>query len=209
MSLQAITEKIISDGEKRSRAITKEAEQVVSGINKELEEAKRAEQYEQETEALKKRNEDRIRTNAEAQVKEEREKLKRSYLDAVFRDAEEELNKLPGDKYSKLLTDLLHKITAEEAKRARIKTAASRRAETEQAVKDSQLPFQKVIDDENINSGLIVEGEDFFYDFRFHSLLQTLQSREETEIAKVLFADWSHQVTAPTGAYKPLITYQI
>ncbi len=191
MSLQAITEKIISDGEKRSRAITKEAEQVVSGINKELEEAKRAklEQYEQETEALKKRNEDRIRTNAEAQVKKEREKLKRSYLDAVFRDAEEELNKLPGDKYSKLLTDLLHKITAEEAKRARIKTAASRRAETEQAVKNSQLPFQKIIDDENINSGLIVEGEDFFYDFRFHSLLQTLQSREETEIAKVLFAD--------------------
>ncbi len=191
MSLQAITEKIISDGEKRSRAITKEAEQVVSGINKKLEEAKRAklEQYEQETEALKKRNEDRIRTNAEAQVKEEREKLKRSYLDAVFRDAEEELNKLPGDKYSKLLTDLLHKITAEEAKRARIKTAASRRAETEQAVKNSQLPFQKIIDDENINSGLIVEGEDFFYDFRFHSLLQTLQSREETEIAKVLFAD--------------------
>jgi len=189
MSLETITEKIITEAETVSRSLEKEAERKIKRIESDLEKERTRirETFQQNLEALKKQNEDRVRAGAEAEVKKAIEKTRRQSLDQIFVAAKEELCRLDPTTYSQLLQKLLKTVSSEEAKQAEATVPSNRQTESDQASGALGLSFRSVKTDPELDGGLIIKGDNFHYDLSFSNLIKSVQNKEEIAVAQILF----------------------
>ena len=189
MSLEAITQKIISDAEKQAESIHRETEREIRQIDNRLQAERQAleEKYREQTEAKLSQNRSRVLTGATAEIKKQLEVEKREAVNRVFRQAVAELNDLDQDQYIKLLKHLLADLKPEEVREATVRFPADRKNETKQAADDLGLFFERLETDHGIKGGVVISGQDFTYDLRFTTLIDNLQEQTEVEAAGILF----------------------
>ncbi len=192
MSIEAITEKLLSEAKSESQKTLKEAELKISQLENDLEEKKRdlllkEKEYRS---ANEKENTSRVQSKASWQVEQEIEKLKREALDEVFEKTLTKLNSLENNEYKKVLTKLLKKVEVDISQKITVFIPKNREKEVTEVLierfgKDHKFEIKT---DTNISGGVIISGSEFEYDLSFPSLLRNIKGHVEPEISKILFS---------------------
>lgn len=183
-NLENLTNKILEDARIEADRIMEESAKVRHDIlNSRINEAnerkrKILEKAEHEAAMIK----DRIISNAELKVRDEKLKVKQEIINKVFELSKKKLKELTEDEYVKFLTNNLKSISMKgteilvvpEKMKDKVKSIAS-------------LP--KVSDTETVESGFILKDNDVAINFSFDSLVDYLREELELEIAKHLFKE--------------------
>jgi len=183
-NLENLTNKILEDARIEADRIMEES----AKINKDIMDSKINEANEKKKKIIEKAAieaamiKDRIVSNAELKVRDEKLKIKQEIIDKVFDLSKERLKQLPEDEYIKFLTNNLKSMNLKgseilivpEKMKAKVKAVES-------------LP--KVSENETVDSGFILKDNDITINFEFDSLVDYLREELESEIAKHLFKE--------------------
>lgn len=183
-NLDNLINKILDDAKKEADRIMEESakinEEIVSSkVNEANEKKKRLIEKAAAEAAMMK---DRIISNAELKVRDEKLKAKQEVMDRVFKLSKERLKNLNEDKYMKFL-------------RNNIKTLDLKGQELlivpenmKSKVKSMGL-VPMISDDETVESGFMLKNRDVTMNFSFDSLVDYLREELESEIAQDLFKE--------------------
>ncbi|HCJ57538.1 V-type ATP synthase subunit E [Lutispora sp.] len=183
-NLDNLINKILDDAKKEADRIMEESakinEEIVSSkVNEANEKKKRLIEKAAAEAAMMK---DRIISNAELKVRDEKLKAKQEVMDRVFKLSKERLKNLNEDEYMKFL-------------RNNIKTLDLKGQELlivpenmKSKVKSMGL-VPMISDDETVESGFMLKNRDVTMNFSFDSLVDYLREELESEIAQDLFKE--------------------
>lgn len=183
-NLENLTNKILEDARIEADRIMEES----AKINQNIMDSKINEANDRKKKILEKAAleavmiKDRIVSNAELKVRDEKLKIKQEIIDKAFALSKERLKELTEDEYIKFLTNNLKSMNLKgseilivpEKMKAKVKSIES-------------LP--KVSENETVDSGFILKDNDVTINFGFDSLVDYLREELESEIAKHLFKE--------------------
>lgn len=181
-NLDNLTQKILNDARNKADIImeesTRKKEEIFNSRVKDANEkqAKIIERASIEASMMK----DRVISNAELRVRDERLKAKQQLINNVFSKAEERLNNLDEEEYLRFLTSNIKNINF---KGNEVIVVPEK---MKQKVKTLGL-YPKIADDESVESGFLVKDNDVVLNFTFKSLINYYREELEGEIAKELF----------------------
>lgn len=181
-NLDNLTQKILDDAKNKADIImeesTRKKDEIFNSRVKDANEkqAKIIEKATIEASMMK----DRVISNAELRVRDERLKAKQQLINDVFSKAEERLNNLDEEEYVKFLTSNIKNINFKGNELIVVPE------KMKQKVKTLGL-YPKVADDESVESGFLVKDNDVVLNFTFKSLINYYREELEGEIAKELF----------------------
>lgn len=181
-NLDNLTQKILDDAKNKADIImeesTRKKDEIFNSRVKDANEkqAKIIEKATIEASMMK----DRVISNAELRVRDERLKAKQQLINNVFSKAEERLNNLDEEEYVKFLTSNIKNINFKGNELIVVPE------KMKQKVKTLGL-YPKVADDESVESGFLVKDNDVVLNFTFKSLINYYREELEGEIAKELF----------------------
>ena len=181
-NLDNLTQKILEDAKNKADIImeesTKRNDGIVSSRVKEATERQKKiiEKATIEANMMK----DRVISNAELRVRDEKLKAKQQLIDKVFDKSKERLNNINEDDYLKFLSSNIkaikfngtEEIIVPERMKAKVKALGLN---------------PKVSNDETVDSGFIIKDNDVMLNYTFDSLIDYLREELESEIAKDLF----------------------
>lgn len=183
-NLENLTNKILDDAKKEADRIIEEStkinEDIISTkVNEGNERKKRIIEKAVAEAAMMK---DRIISNAELKVRDEKLKAKQVVLDRVFNLSKERLKGLNEDKYLEFLKNNFKTLNLKgtellivpEKMRSKVKATGL---------------FPRVSDDETVESGFILKDKDVTMNFSFDSIVDYLREELESEIAQDLFKE--------------------
>jgi len=183
-NLENITNKILEDAKIEADRIMKDS----AKVNQNIMDSKINEANEKKKKILEKAaNEalmikDRIVSNAELKVRDEKLKIKQEIIDKVFALSKERLKELTEDEYIKFLSNNLKSISL---KGTEILIVPEKMKDKVKSI--GSLP--KVSENETVDSGFILKDNDVAINFSFDSLVDYLREELETEIAQHLFKE--------------------
>lgn len=183
-NLENLTNKILNDAKNEADRILEEANKnnegiVSSKINEANEKKKRTiEKAATEAAMLK----DRIVSNAELKVRDEKLRAKQEVMDRVFNLSKEKLKDLNEDEYVKFLMSNLKTLNLKGTELLIVPEKMKSK------VKSIEL-FPTVSDDETVDSGFLLKDNYVTMNFSFDSLVDYLREELETEIAQDLFKE--------------------
>ncbi|ADL51401.1 V-type ATP synthase subunit E [Clostridium cellulovorans] len=196
-NIKNITEKILKDSEHQAIAIIKasevEAEKI---ITKKISEAKSiAENILAKAEVEGKSKRDRIISNNQLKIRNEKLAAKQQVIEEIYKDALEELQKLNGDDYRKFIIDkvlsmelegdekliLSHKDTVDEDN---IIADINSRFKAKGKKHNISLGERR----NNFTGGFIIEKDGIEINNTFEALINLMKEELEFEVAKVLFS---------------------
>lgn len=125
---------------------------------------------------------DRIISNAELKVRDEKLKAKQDIMDRVFILSKNRLEDLNEDEYIKFLTNSLEDMSLKGTEFLVVPDKMKSK------VKSIEL-FPKVAEDEAVDSGFLLKDGDVVMNFSFDSLVDYLREELETQIARDLFKE--------------------
>lgn len=183
-NLENLTQKILNDAENEAKAIIEEAkiknEGIVSSRVKEANErAKRI--IERATEEAKMAKE-RVISNSELQVRDEKLKSKQLIMDRVFLLAKEKLNNLNEEDYIKFLQSSFKNLNLKGTETVIVTEKMRDR------VKSLGL-FTNISDTETVNSGFIIKDGKILINYTFDSLVDFIREEIESDIARGIFKE--------------------
>lgn len=183
-NLENLVQKILDDAkieaDKTKDESTRKNEVIVSSkVNEANDKKKRIIEKASAEAAMMK---DRIISNAELKVRDEKLKAKQEVMDRVFILSKERLRDLNDDEYVKFLTSHLKTLNLKgtellvvpEKMKSKVKSIGM---------------FSNVSDDETVDSGFLLKDRDVIMNFSFDSLVDYLREELETEIAQDLFKE--------------------
>ncbi|HHT50998.1 MAG TPA: V-type ATP synthase subunit E [Eubacteriaceae bacterium] len=181
-NLDNLTQKILEDAKAEVDLILKDAKVKSDGIvNSRVKEAndQKSRILERATNeaALMK---ERVISNAELRVRDEKLKAKQIIINKVFEEAKKKLLKIDDKTYIEFLQNNIKGLSLKGSEVLVVPEDMKER------VKSLNLPI-KVAEDETIDSGFIIKDKDTLLNFSFDSLVEFLRDELETEIAQNLF----------------------
>ncbi|MDR7871478.1 MAG: V-type ATP synthase subunit E [Tissierellaceae bacterium] len=183
-NLENLIEKILEDGKMEAQTITKESEK----NNQEILDSKISEANEKKDRILEKANreavmlKERIISEAELRIRDEKLKAKRQVLDKVFILAKERLVNIDEDTYMSFLKNSLNKMNL---KGTEVLIVPDRFKEI---VQKSGV-YSNVSNNESIDSGFLLKDGNIIMNYSFESLVDFRREDIEVEIAQVLFQE--------------------
>lgn len=183
-NLESLTNKILDDAKTEADRIIREStkinEDIISSkVNEANEKKKRILEKAVAEAAMMK---DRIISNAELKVRDEKLKAKQEILDRVFELSKEKLKDLNENQYFEFLKNNLKILNLKGTELLIVPD------KMESKVKASGL-YPKVSDDETVESGFIIKDKDVTMNFSFDSLVDYVREELESEIAQYLFKE--------------------
>lgn len=181
-NLDNLTQKILDEAKLKADEMIKESKTKSDGIiNSRVKEAndqkvKILERADSEAALMK----ERVISNAELRVRDEKLKAKQEVINKVFKEAKERLLNIDEEMYIKFLQSNIKDLSL---KGNEILVVPENMKER---VKSLKLPV-KVSEDETLGAGFIIKDEDSVLNFSFDSLVDYLREELETEIAQDLF----------------------
>lgn len=183
-NLESLTNKILDDAKTEADRIIREStkinEDIISSkVNEANEKKKRILEKAVAEAAMMK---DRIISNAELKVRDEKLKAKQEILDRVFELSKEKLKDLNENQYFEFLKNNLKILNLKGTELLIVPDKMKSK------VKVSGL-YPKVSDDETVESGFIIKDKDVTMNFSFDSLVDYVREELESEIAQDLFKE--------------------
>lgn len=181
-NLDNLTQKILEDAKDKADIIKEESTRknadIISSRAKEAAEKQKKIIEKATTEANMMK--DRVISNAELRVRDEKLKAKQQLMDKVFIKSKEKLNNLNEDDYIKFLTSNIKNmkfkgtevIVVPEKMKSKVKSLGL---------------YPKVSEDETVDSGFIIKDDNIILNYSFDSLVDYLRDELESEVAKDLF----------------------
>jgi len=183
-NLENLTNKILEDARIEADRIMEES----AKINQNIMDSKINEANEKKKKILEKAVieaamiKDRIVSNAELKVRDEKLKIKQEIIEKVFDLSKKRLKELTEDEYIKFLTNNLKSINL---KGTEILIVPENMKAKVEAIES--LP--KVSENETVDSGFVLKDNDVTINFSSDSLVDYLKEELESEIAKHLFKE--------------------
>lgn len=183
-NLENLTNKILDDAKTEADRIIQES----TKINEDIVNSKVNEANEKKKRILEKAvaeaamMKDRIISNAELKVRDEKLKAKQEVLDRVFKLSKEKLKDINENQYLEFLKNNLKTINLKGTELLIVPDKMKSK------VKASGL-YPKVSDDETVESGFIIKDKDVTMNFSFDSLVDYVREELESEIAQDLFKE--------------------
>lgn len=183
-NLENITNKILDDAKTEADRIIQES----TKINEDIVNSKVYEANEKKKRILEKAvaeaamMKDRIISNAELKVRDEKLKAKQEVLDRVFKLSKEKLKDINENQYLEFLKNNLKTLNLKGTELLIVPDKMKSK------VKASGL-YPKVSDDETVESGFIIKDNDVTMNFSFDSLVDYVREELESEIAQDLFKE--------------------
>ncbi len=181
-NLDNLTQKILEDAKAEVDIILKDSKVKSDGIvNSRVKEAndqkaRLLERAKNEAALMK----ERVISNAELKVRDEKLKAKQLIINKVFEQSKERLLKIDDKTYIQFLQNNIRGLSLKGSEVLVVPEDMKER------VKSLKLPI-KVAEDETIDSGFIIKDKDTLLNFSFDSLVDFLREELETEIAQNLF----------------------
>lgn len=183
-NLDNLTQKILADAKNKADIIieesTRKKDEYFNSRVKEANEkqAKIIEKATVEASMMK----DRVISNAELRVRDEKLKAKQQLINKVFLKAEERLSSLNEEEYAKFLKSNIKNINLKGSELIIVPENMKKKVKT--------LGLQaKVADDESVESGFVIKDNDIILNFTFKALINYYRDELEGEIAKELFKE--------------------
>lgn len=181
-NLDNLTQKILEEAKFKADKMIQDAKEKSDGIMsskvKEAQDLKTKTIERAETEAVLMK--ERVISNAELRVRDEKLKVKQEVIDRVFKESKDALFNIDDALYIKFLQSNIKDLSL---KGDEILVVPDNRKEKVKALK---LPI-KVSETENLETGFMIKDEKTTLDFSFDSLVDFLREELETEIARDLF----------------------
>ncbi len=181
-NLDNLTQKILEDAKNKADIIKEEStrknEDIVSSRVKDATERQKKIIEKATTEASMMK--DRVISNAELRVRDEKLKAKQQLMDRVFIKSKERLNNINEEDFIKFLTSKIKNINF---KGTEVIVVPER---MKSKVKSLGL-YPKVSEDETVDSGFIIKDNNVVLNYSFDSLVDYLREELESEVAKDLF----------------------
>lgn len=183
-NLENLTNKILDDAKTEADRIIQES----TKINEDIVNSKVNEANEKKKRILEKAvaeaamMKDRIISNAELKVRDEKLKAKQEVLDRVFKLSKEKLKDINENQYLEFLKNNLKTLNLKGTELLIVPDKMKSK------VKASGL-YPKVSDDETVESGFIIKDKDVTMNFSFDSLVDYVREELESEIAQDLFKE--------------------
>lgn len=181
-NLDNLTQKILDDAREKAEKILAESaeknEGIVSSKIKEATEIsnKIIEKSAVEANMLK----DRMISNAELRVRDEKLKAKQEIMNRIFLEAKNRLKNISEEDYIRFLTANINSIELKGTEEIIV-------PERMRAKISSMGTLPKVSDNESVESGFLIRDNNVVMNFSFDSLVDFLRDDLEGEIAKELF----------------------
>ena len=183
-NLENLTNKILDDAKKEADRIIEESkkinEDIVNSKVKDANEKKKKILEKADTEAAMLK--DRIISNAELKVRDEKLKAKQEVLNRVFELSKEKLKDINENQYLEFLKNNLKTLNLKGTELLIVPDKMKSK------VKASGL-YPKVSDDEAVESGFLIKDNDVTMNFSFDSLVDYIRDELESEIAQDLFKE--------------------
>lgn len=188
MSVQEITQKIITDAEETALNIIRGAESEVKRIAEETENLKKkaAEENEKETKKLLEEEKKKSLSRSNQSSRQRINSVKREILDAAYDKAMENIASLDDDEYGKLFEKTLSGL--EKNKEIESFLVPEKRKEISEKILAKKGFQNAIIASKEFSGGIKVIGESFEYDLTFENLLKNLKESNETDIASKIFS---------------------
>lgn len=181
-NLDNLTQKILEEAKLKADKIIKDSKTKSDGIiNSRVKEAN-----DQKSKILERANneaalaKERVISNAELRVRDEKLKAKQEVINKVFLESKERLLKIDEEMYIKFLQSNIKDLSL---KGNEVLVVPE---DMKEKVKSLKLPI-KVSEDETLDSGFMIKDKDIVLNFSFDSLVDYLREELETEIAQDLF----------------------
>lgn len=189
MSIEHITTKIKREAEEQAQAKRTQAQQRKAALEAEAKESQKTLQA-AAAQTLEKKKQQRkaVRLSLAKQTQHiALQQTKRTALDAVLRDARQQLAAVPADQYVTTVTAYAQEQELQPDAIRSVVAPETRTAETEQvlAALGITAPVEHVAD---MTGGLVLHGDDYTVDLSFDRLFQDATPALEGVAAKVLFA---------------------
>jgi len=185
MTITDVKNKVISDAEEKALEIKSESE-------KKLEEIKILSQSEKKNlenvflkESARKLAQDKKKflSLVDRDIKLRREKLKRDIIEGVLRETLQALESVSDQELKKFAENMIKQLPKNLKGEILVSSDKSRLFEG-LAKEHHSLSIKE---DNSVNKGFLVEGEDFLYDFTFKNLLELQKSDLELHLSEILF----------------------
>lgn len=183
-NLENIVNKILDDAKEKADRIMEEA----TKINEDIMNSKVREANESKKRIIEKAKADaammkeRIVSNAELKVRDEKLKAKQEVLDRVFKLSKEKLNVLNDNEYLKFIENSLKTLNLKGMEMLIVPDKIREKVE-------AQGLGYRVSKDEVVESGFVIKDKDVTMNFSFDALVDYLREELESEIAEDLFKE--------------------
>ncbi len=188
MSKEDLLEKIESDAQLKIKDILRERDDEVSSLKKSYEEKiKRIkEEHHSSLGEMKRKEKEKNISKLNRFFREEKEKIKREFVDKVFCETLNQLKNITDDEYYSLMKSFLEKNIDREFK-GECLVPKKRKEVSERIIKDIALPVS-VKETDDICGGFILFDDSMHHDLSFESLMSAIQEDLEVEVSKKLFS---------------------
>lgn len=183
-NLENLTQKILDDAQRSANEILEAAKSKNEGIvsSRVMDAKERSKRIVDKAIDEAKMAKDRVISNSELYVRDEKLKAKQGVMDRVFAIAKDRLNNMNEDEYIKFLKDTIkglnlngtETLVVPEKFRNKVKTVGI---------------INKVSDTRTVESGFLIEDGKTVINYTFESLVDYLREGLEANIAQVIFKE--------------------